>query len=42
MGKNEVEMVMAVIEEEMNGDTGRDAIEYKIVGDGRLHKGDVK
>jgi len=38
MSDDEVEMVMAVIEEELTGDTDREAIDYRIVGDGRLSK----
>lgn len=41
MSKDEVEMVMAVIEEELVGETNRDGADYKLVGDGRLHKGET-
>lgn len=40
MSDMRVEMVMAVVEEELTGDTDRKAANYKIVGDGRLYMGD--
>jgi len=39
MADDEVDMVMAVIEEELLGETDRDGADYKIVGDGRLSRG---